>query len=73
MAIPSAASSRRSSPGARSQPRWRQHAAVFRGVLPLLLSSLKAGFPVLGNTANRHRGFPSRGSTPHRRLKLEPW
>jgi non-heme chloroperoxidase len=30
-------------------------AAPFRGVLPLPLSALKAGFPVLGNPANRHR------------------
>jgi pimeloyl-ACP methyl ester carboxylesterase len=33
-------------------------AAPFRGVLPLPLSSLKAGFPVLGNPANRHRAVP---------------
>jgi len=33
-------------------------AAPFRGVLPLPLSSLKAGFPVLGNLANRHRAVP---------------
>ena len=30
-------------------------AAPFRGVLPLPLSALKAGSPVLGNPANRHR------------------
>jgi len=33
-------------------------AAPFRGVLPLPVSSLKAGFPVLGNPANRHRAVP---------------
>ncbi len=33
-------------------------AAPFRGVLPLPLSSVKAGFPVLGNPANRHRAVP---------------
>ena len=33
-------------------------AAPFRGVLPLPLSSLKAGSPVLGNPANRHRAVP---------------
>jgi pimeloyl-ACP methyl ester carboxylesterase len=33
-------------------------AAPFRGVLPLPLSSLKAGLPVLGNPANRHRAVP---------------
>ena len=33
-------------------------AAPFRGVLPLPLSSLKAGRPVLGNPANRHRAVP---------------
>src|SRR5690349_17478789 len=32
--------------------------APFRGVLPLPLSALKAGFPVLGNPANRHRAVP---------------
>jgi pimeloyl-ACP methyl ester carboxylesterase len=33
-------------------------AAPFRGVLPLPLSSLKAGKPILGNPANRHRAVP---------------
>jgi non-heme chloroperoxidase len=33
-------------------------AAPFRGVLPLPLSSLRAGSPVLGNPANRHRAVP---------------
>jgi non-heme chloroperoxidase len=33
-------------------------AAPFRGVLPLPLSSLKAGSPVLANPANRHRAVP---------------
>ena len=33
-------------------------AAPYRGILPLPLSSLKAGFPVLGNPANRHRAVP---------------
>jgi pimeloyl-ACP methyl ester carboxylesterase len=33
-------------------------AASFRGVLPLPLSALKAGRPVLGNPANRHRAVP---------------
>jgi non-heme chloroperoxidase len=33
-------------------------AAPFRGVLPLPLSALKAGSPVLGNPANRHRAVP---------------
>ncbi len=32
--------------------------APFRGVLPLPISALKAGFPVLGNPANRHRAVP---------------
>src|SRR6188472_175498 len=32
--------------------------APFRGVLPLPVSALKAGFPVLGNPANRHRAVP---------------
>jgi non-heme chloroperoxidase len=32
--------------------------APFRGVLPLPLSALKAGLPVLGNPANRHRAVP---------------
>jgi non-heme chloroperoxidase len=32
--------------------------APFRGVLPLPLSSLKAGRPVLGNPLNRHRAVP---------------
>jgi pimeloyl-ACP methyl ester carboxylesterase len=32
--------------------------APFRGVLPLPLSSLKAGSPVLGNPRNRHRAVP---------------
>jgi pimeloyl-ACP methyl ester carboxylesterase len=32
--------------------------APFRGVLPLPLSALKAGWPVLGNPANRHRAVP---------------
>ena len=32
--------------------------APFRGVLPLPISTLKAGFPVLGNPANRHRAVP---------------
>lgn len=33
-------------------------AAPYRGILPLPLSSLKAGLPVLGNPANRHRAVP---------------
>ncbi|MEA2192053.1 MAG: non-heme chloroperoxidase [Solirubrobacteraceae bacterium] len=33
-------------------------AAPFRGVLPLPLSSLRAGRPVLGNPLNRHRAVP---------------
>lgn len=33
-------------------------AAPYRGVLPVPVSSLKAGFPVLGNPANRHRAVP---------------
>jgi pimeloyl-ACP methyl ester carboxylesterase len=33
-------------------------AAPFRGVLPLPFSSLRAGSPVLGNPANRHRAVP---------------
>jgi pimeloyl-ACP methyl ester carboxylesterase len=33
-------------------------AAPFRGVLPLPLSSLRAGSAVLGNPANRHRAVP---------------
>jgi non-heme chloroperoxidase len=33
-------------------------AAPFRGVLQLPLSSLKAGRPILGNPANRHRAVP---------------
>jgi non-heme chloroperoxidase len=33
-------------------------AAPFRGVLQLPLSSLKAGKPILGNPANRHRAVP---------------
>ncbi len=33
-------------------------AAPFRGILQLPLSSLKAGKPVLGNPANRHRAVP---------------
>lgn len=33
-------------------------AAPYRGILPLPLSSLKAGFPVLGNPANKHRAVP---------------
>jgi non-heme chloroperoxidase len=32
--------------------------APFRGVLPLPFSALKAGWPVLGNPANRHRAVP---------------
>jgi non-heme chloroperoxidase len=32
--------------------------APFRGVLALPLSTLKAGWPVLGNPANRHRAVP---------------
>jgi non-heme chloroperoxidase len=32
--------------------------APFRGVLPLPLSALKAGRPVLGHPANRHRAVP---------------
>jgi non-heme chloroperoxidase len=32
--------------------------APFRGVLPLPLSALKAGRPVLGNPLNRHRAVP---------------
>jgi len=32
--------------------------APFRGVLPLPFSSLKSGFPVLGNPRNRHRAVP---------------
>jgi non-heme chloroperoxidase len=32
--------------------------APFRGVLPLPISSLKSGFPVLGNPANRDRAVP---------------
>ena len=32
--------------------------APFRGVLPLPISSLKAGSPVLGNPANRNRAIP---------------
>jgi non-heme chloroperoxidase len=32
--------------------------APFRGVLPLPLSALKAGKPVLGNPLNRHRAVP---------------
>jgi non-heme chloroperoxidase len=32
--------------------------APFRGVLPLPLSALKAGAPVLGNPLNRHRAIP---------------
>ena len=33
-------------------------AAPFRGILQLPLSSLKAGKPILGNPANRHRAVP---------------
>jgi len=33
-------------------------AAPFRGVLPLPLSSLKAGFPVLGHPSSRHHAVP---------------
>ena len=33
-------------------------AAPYRGILPLPLSALKAGLPVLGNPANRHRAVP---------------
>ena len=33
-------------------------AAPYRGVLPVPISALKAGFPVLGNPANRHRAVP---------------
>jgi non-heme chloroperoxidase len=33
-------------------------AAPFRGILQLPLSSLRAGSPVLGNPANRHRAVP---------------
>ena len=32
--------------------------APFRGVLPLPVSALKSGFPVLGNPANRSRAVP---------------
>jgi non-heme chloroperoxidase len=32
--------------------------APFRGVLPLPISALKSGSPVLGNPANRHRAIP---------------
>jgi len=32
--------------------------APFRGVLPLPISALRAGKPVLGNPANRHRAVP---------------
>ena len=32
--------------------------APFRGVLPLPISSLKSGWPVLGNPANRNRAVP---------------
>jgi non-heme chloroperoxidase len=32
--------------------------APFRGVLPLPISALKSGFPVLGNPANRERAVP---------------
>jgi pimeloyl-ACP methyl ester carboxylesterase len=32
--------------------------APFRGVLPLPISALRSSFPVLGNTANRHRAVP---------------
>ena len=32
--------------------------APFRGVLPLPFSAVKAGWPVLGNPANRHRAVP---------------
>jgi non-heme chloroperoxidase len=32
--------------------------APFRGVLPLPISALRAGFPVLGNPLNRHRAVP---------------
>jgi non-heme chloroperoxidase len=32
--------------------------APFRGVLPLPISALRAGSPVLGNPANRHRAVP---------------
>src|SRR5215207_3727460 len=32
--------------------------APFRGVLPLPISALKSGFPVLGNPANRNRAVP---------------
>ena len=32
--------------------------APFRGVLPLPISTLKSGFPVLGNPANRNRAVP---------------
>jgi pimeloyl-ACP methyl ester carboxylesterase len=32
--------------------------APFRGVLPLPISALQAGRPVLGNPANRHRAIP---------------
>jgi non-heme chloroperoxidase len=32
--------------------------APFRGVLPLPISALRAGQPVLGNPANRHRAVP---------------
>ena len=35
-------------------------AAPFRGILQLPLSSLKAGSPILGNPANRHRAVPCR-------------
>jgi pimeloyl-ACP methyl ester carboxylesterase len=33
-------------------------AAPFRGVLPLPISALRSGSPVLGNPANRHRAVP---------------
>jgi non-heme chloroperoxidase len=32
--------------------------APFRGVLPLPISALKSGSPVLGNPANRNRAVP---------------
>ena len=32
--------------------------APFRGVLPLPISALQVGIPVLGNPANRHRAVP---------------
>ncbi len=53
---PSAASSRRSSPGWDWPPgAVAIDPAPFRGVLPLPVSSLRSSFPVLKNPANRKR------------------